>query len=326
MSLKIHTFGRLSIERDGEVVAGLASSKAEALLVYLACTGREQPREVLADLLWNDRTQRQALANLRVVLSSLRRVLGPYVDITRTTAAPNPRADTWLDVRRLQEASEQAQDGIRSPAEAEALGAALEAYVGDFLAGSFLPEASGFENWVAGERERLHRQLMEALAHNGQRAEALRQYETCRRVLAEELGVEPDAETHKLADTIRAGAPEPVPVTPAATPPAPLKLPTPLTPLIGREQEVAEIQSLLLDRSSRLISIVAPGGMGKTRLAMEVARHLDGHFADGVAFVSLAPLQSAEGIVPALASALRFKPSGAAGEPRDAHHWFGTAE
>jgi hypothetical protein len=63
--LLISTLGRLSIERDGQPVTGLASRKAEALLVYLACNRRSHPREVLADLLWDGRTQSQALASLQ---------------------------------------------------------------------------------------------------------------------------------------------------------------------------------------------------------------------------------------------------------------------
>jgi predicted ATPase/DNA-binding CsgD family transcriptional regulator len=94
-------------------------------------------------------------------------------------------------------------------------------------------------------------------------------------------------------------------------------LPSAMTLLIGRERELAEIQKLL-DRDARLISLVGPGGIGKTRLALEVARQHVGRFANGAAFANLAPLRSAEGLVPALSQALRFKPAGGGGERRDA--------
>jgi predicted ATPase/class 3 adenylate cyclase len=84
----------------------------------------------------------------------------------------------------------------------------------------------------------------------------------------------------------------------------------------GREAELAELEALLLDRGSGLISIVGPGGIGKTRLAVEVALHVADHFADGAAFVNLAPLQTAESIVPSLVQALRFKPAVGNGETR----------
>jgi hypothetical protein len=90
--LTISTLGGLSIRLDGEPVTGLASRKVEALLIYLACTGRPQPREVVAEMLWEERSQSQALSNLRVVLSSLRKHLAPYVTITRDTVALNPDA------------------------------------------------------------------------------------------------------------------------------------------------------------------------------------------------------------------------------------------
>ena len=88
--LEISTLDGLSIHRDGKPLTDFASRKVEALLVYLACTGRPRPREVLAEMLWKERSQSQALANLRVVLSSLRKHLGLYVTITRDTAALNP--------------------------------------------------------------------------------------------------------------------------------------------------------------------------------------------------------------------------------------------
>jgi DNA-binding SARP family transcriptional activator len=77
--LTISTLGGLAIRRDGESVTNLASRKVEALLVFVASAERPQSREVLAEMLWEERTQRQSLANLRVALSSLRKQLTPYV-------------------------------------------------------------------------------------------------------------------------------------------------------------------------------------------------------------------------------------------------------
>ncbi len=118
--LKIATFGGLYIREDDELVAGFASRKVEALLVYLACTGRPHSRELLADLLWDDRSQQQAMANLRVVLSSLRKQVGDYVAITRETAAINPEANVWLDVAQLESdlAPARAPEGLSSVATA----------------------------------------------------------------------------------------------------------------------------------------------------------------------------------------------------------------
>ncbi len=88
-NLSVYTFGGLRFLKSGEPPAGVDSRKVEALFIYLALSQRPQPREILADLLWDDRTQQQAQANLRRVLSGLRKHFGPYVEITRTIAALN---------------------------------------------------------------------------------------------------------------------------------------------------------------------------------------------------------------------------------------------
>ncbi|HZD10750.1 MAG TPA: LuxR C-terminal-related transcriptional regulator, partial [Candidatus Binatia bacterium] len=90
----------------------------------------------------------------------------------------------------------------------------------------------------------------------------------------------------------------------------------PTTPLIGREAELRELKEIILHSSSRLVSIVGPGGIGKTHLAMEATQEMASCFAGGAAFAGLAPLETWEGIVPALAQALDFKPVADPGERR----------
>lgn len=79
-------------------------------------------------------------------------------------------------------------------------------------------------------------------------------------------------------------------------------LPGQSTALIGRATELTEIRSLLADPSCRLLTLIGPGGIGKTRLALEVAACMDG-FADGIHFVPLQPIASADLLVPAIATA-----------------------
>ena len=88
--LDIRTLGGLTIQRDDKVITDLGSRKAEALLVYLACTQRSQPREVLADFFWEGLSQQKALTNLRVALTSLRKYLGPFLNIARDSVTLNP--------------------------------------------------------------------------------------------------------------------------------------------------------------------------------------------------------------------------------------------
>jgi len=95
----------------------------------------------------------------------------------------------------------------------------------------------------------------------------------------------------------------------AYTTPAKHNLPAETTPFVGREHELAELQRLVEDPNMRLITIVAQGGMGKTRLLLELGRHIVGsnHFADGVHFVELAPLSDIDSIPSAIADACGIK-------------------
>jgi predicted ATPase/DNA-binding SARP family transcriptional activator len=158
-------------------------------------------------------------------------------------------------------------------------------------------------------REEAHRQLMRLHLLTGQRTAALAQYEQCRRVLDEELGVEPEAETTALYEQIRdASDDEPLRPERLALPSErPHTLPPHRTPFIGREAELAEIGRLLAGGECHLLTLTGPGGIGKTRLALQAAaEHLDA-FADGVFFVPLATLNSAGLLAPTIADALKLQ-------------------
>jgi predicted ATPase/DNA-binding XRE family transcriptional regulator/uncharacterized protein HemY len=87
-------------------------------------------------------------------------------------------------------------------------------------------------------------------------------------------------------------------------PASPRTLPVPLTGLIGRNVEVQRLQELLSDSRTRLLTLIGPGGVGKTRLATEVARALQGDYSDGVVFASVAPIQDARVLPITLARSL----------------------
>jgi predicted ATPase/DNA-binding SARP family transcriptional activator len=217
-------------------------------------------------------------------------------------------------------------------------------YRGDFLEGFTLRDSPAFDNWqffeaeglrdeLAGVLERLtrwhtsqraheaaiscarrwvaldplhepaQRALMQTYSQAGRRAAALRQFEECARTLEAELGLGPSVETVALHERIRSGDLRRR-VSPLPLPTKRHNLPKQPVPLVGRERELAEISACLSDPDCRLLTLVGPGGSGKTRLAVEAAaRHLDA-FEDGVFSVSLAGLQSAASLVPAIAQAI----------------------
>jgi predicted ATPase/DNA-binding SARP family transcriptional activator len=162
-------------------------------------------------------------------------------------------------------------------------------------------------------REESHRQAIVALAMNGHRSAALVQYERCRSILAEELQVKPGRELVDLHQRIKANEPamvlerEPGRVgRQLMNEPGPFS-PLPLSPWIGRESELAEINETLENPTCRLLSLVGPGGIGKTRLALQVAIEQLGAFEHGVYFLSLASLETAGMALVAIAEAFTLK-------------------
>jgi DNA-binding SARP family transcriptional activator/predicted ATPase len=186
--------------------------------------------------------------------------------------------------------------------------------------------------------EEAHRALMWFLATGGQRGAALAQFETCRYLLREELGEAPSAAAVALRDQIAqaggfadlgppapgglwtAGSPDPVAGLPSRSgAPTPGGLgsgvpgagaPQPLTSLIGREADLARLHALLDDPACRLVTLVGPGGIGKTRLALEAGATRRGRYRDGVLTVSFVgtsparPEEAADLVVTNLAAAL----------------------
>ncbi len=144
-----------------------------------------------------------------------------------------------------------------------------------------------------------YRQLMRVLARADQRSAALDAYETLRRVLATELGLTPAIETVTLAEQIRGLAPFGSHATQAALPPV-------LTRFFGRGQESARLVDLLSRRTVRLVTLAGSGGVGKTRLAIEVAHRMAGVFAHDICVVELAGVADEQSVADAVAAALHL--------------------
>lgn len=340
--LEILLLGGLHIRHDGVALSQFISSKVPALLAYLAVTRRPHTREALAGLLWGEMPDIAAANNLRQALTNLRKVVEPYLVITRETVAFDPGLPHLLDVETFTEGLRIQTQAV--PAQrAEQLRGTMVHYGGDFLKGFFVRDAPDFEDWVLTQRvhlreralhawdelaslcmdlgdadgaieaanhllamdpwrEEAHRQRMLALARSGQYSAALAQYQACRTVLSAEFDAPPSAETTALYERIRAAMRGPRHNLPAST-----------TGFVGREHELEELRVLLVSPQTRLLTILGPGGVGKTRLALELGASAGTKFLNGVWFVPLATVRAEQpdGLVLALSEALQVATSGA---------------
>ncbi|MCB0121980.1 MAG: AAA family ATPase, partial [Caldilineaceae bacterium] len=165
-------------------------------------------------------------------------------------------------------------------------------------------------------REVAHQQVMRALAQRGQRKAALDQYATLCRLLHDELGAKPATTTTALFEAIREHALAAGDVRSAGTqtvgakPTIPHNLPIQHTPFVGRQQELWQIAARLSQPECHLLTLVGPGGVGKSRLALEAANHqLQTHadaYPDGIHFIPLATVEDNEQLLSAFATALDF--------------------
>lgn len=162
-----------------------------------------------------------------------------------------------------------------------------------------LPE---LKTWVEAHpyREDACRLQMRALAAAGRAAEALTVFEQLRLTLAEQLGSDPDPETSALHVELMRGE-----LTPGRPTVRRSNLPAEVSSFVGREAELARTAALL--EHSRLVTVLGPGGVGKTRLAVRVAMEAVARFPDGVWLVELASVTDGRGIVPAVVGSIGIR-------------------
>ena len=332
-TLDIKLFGAIEICWHGNLLTNFRSQKALVLLAYLICENRPLTREYLAGLGWPDMNAAQALGLLRRSLHVLNQQLPGCLDIDRRTVHFRPTVPVTLDIHRF--ASYVAQAEVNAWAQAAVL------YRASFLQGIYLDDAPELESWLHQEQDRWQQQVVEVLnrlighytahasyaqalhytrqwlsiepwqeaahyqsmlllARGGHISTALAQYEHCRQILWAELGVEPALETEALYARIQAMR---------LIPPA--NLPVTTTPFIGREEECVQLIHLLAEENCRVVTIVGVGGIGKTRLALEIAHRVVTEpiriFLHGIVFVPLAGIETLTQLLSALAQACSLR-------------------
>ena len=336
--------GPLEISRDGVAVGLPPPRAQQVLVVLLLHANRVVSVDRLCDELWQEHPPESARSALHVHIAALRRALGPGARLhTRSPGYLLQVDDDQLDARlfenHLRDAREALTDGSlgadeqlrwalalwRGPPLAEfgdlpcardetarlleLRTEALEQRIDADLAAGRHSELVAELHQLVTEypyRERLHGQLMLALYRAGRQADALDAYRRVRQLLVEQLGVEPGTELRDLHQAILAHDPalEVLPAVAARLPGVAPALPAAPNALFGREVDLQRLARLVPELSTRLITMIGPGGVGKTRLAVEVARQLAPDFTDGAHFVELAATSEPRELASVIARAL----------------------
>ncbi|HWG55952.1 MAG TPA: BTAD domain-containing putative transcriptional regulator [Gaiellaceae bacterium] len=321
--IEFRLLGPVEAVQNGAAIA-LGGRRQESLLALLLLEpGAPVSAERLAEELWDGVPPPGAATTIRSYVSRLRSGLGGTTPIVAAgrgySLQTSPES---IDAKRFERLVRQGGDALerRSPRRAaENLRAALALWRGPPFFGltgspALAVEAErltelrvlALEGRIEAElklgahgelvpdlealvrehpyRERLWRHLMLALYRAGRQADALTAYRQAREVLDRELGIEPSDELRRLERAIllhEVQSPHP--------PEGRSALPAPLASFVGRAADVAELERLLVER--RLVTLTGVGGVGKTRLALEVAARSATRARDGVVFVDFAALR-----------------------------------
>lgn len=324
---------------DGPVTPAPGRVPAAVLAQLALAQGRLVSSEALADGTW-DRPPASARNALQVAISKLRKLYGPELVESASTGY---RLRTSLVRVDWEEASRRAADAATAlergrPGEALAsVEAALSLFTGQPFAGwetvaadaarrraeallldLRLLEARCHLGTGAGDRavallqaqasaaplhEPLHQALMEALSAAGRPAEALQVYEGVRRRLVEELGADPSPQLQELFGRLLAGTGPALPARPVPRAAGATRLPVHASPLLGREWDVDAVSGLIR-AGHRLLTLLGPGGIGKTRLSVAVARRLAQDPQQSAYFVDLTEVPESSGVLVAVETAL----------------------
>ena len=344
--VRVALLGPMVVTVDGGPTTPVAGVKLQSLLAMLAlAVPHPVSDDRLLDELWGDDQPAKPVNALQALVSTLRRLLGAGAVVREGIGYVLRVAPDEVDVVRFERLVGSAREAAAGGDHREArrrYRAALDLVRGEVLANLsdrwFVRDAAArFEELALGAeeglidaelalglhaevvaavadlvrrhplRERFRAQLIIALYRCGRQADALQAYRDAREHLLEELGLDPGPELRALERSVLAQDPAlAAPISVASPRGAQSVLPMALTSLVGRDQELSRIDDAL--RRARLVTLVGPAGVGKTRLAVEVAHLLAAEWE--VWFVDLTPIVDVAAVAPAVADGV-----GAAGHP-----------
>lgn len=330
--LRLALLGTPQITLNGYSLNEQLNGRPLAALIYLAVANQPCTRTKLAELLWDELASREDLRKVRTVLPRLRGDLTPYLVITRDTVAFDPGSDSWLDVTIFRNQLTTPHTSMPLAQLAAVLDLYQGDFLGEFtirnapefeawtcrqreelhqlavrgyqrLVDAWLKQGNLEAGLNASKRllalepwhEEGHRQQMRLFALGGERVAALTQFSLCQRILADEFGLEPSAETISLYEEIRGGkfnksleeksneitvvralskAGENTMTSPLSPRlPASTHLPQvnwstiPYTPrFYGRQEELTSVTCGLFRDGCQLFGVFGVGGQGKTEL------------------------------------------------------------
>ena len=352
-----YVLGGLTIKNDRDIIISLSSRKAEALLIYLIFSEKAScEREELATLFWEDMPEQQALTNLRVTLSNIKKELGDILDVSRRKVVLNPVNRMYVDGLELLKTlgtglGLEPSREMLSLEKAQEITKSLSLYKGDFLKGFYIRNALAFEDWVAYNREGIktsviaasqilittyfqngrysdgieavnqllfidpfndaaYQSLIKLYAADGQRDTSISTFVKYKTLLELELGIEPDKEIVQIIEQIRKADYIPEQIKSESKKhtslPIPNNIPVQVTSFVGRDKELEQLRGHLSNPQLRLITMIGQGGIGKTRLAIEAARHNIQKFPEGVWFVPLEGVVTPNLVLPEIFKTLKI--------------------